>query len=111
MHCKCGKLIEPPYEETGKCENCYADACGNFTDVYAKKPNSGTVSEVDALALPISYLELSVRVENRLSDKGILFIKDLVVKTEAELKDIPNLGGMGIAEIKRQLQIFRLSLK
>ena len=69
------------------------------------------MSEEEALALPISNLELSIRTENHLSNKGIIFIKDLVVKTEEELRNMPNFGDMGLAEIKRQLADFGLALK
>ncbi len=108
---KCGGPVEPQYEQIGKCENCFADACDNFTNIYEDKVNLDPVSEEEALALPISNLELSIRTENHLSNKGIIFIKDLVVKTEEELRNMPNFGDMGLAEIKRQLADFGLALK
>lgn len=108
---KCGKLVEPQYEQIGECENCFAEACDNFTNIYANKVNLEPITEEIALELPISDLEISIRTENRLSDRGIIFIKDLVLKTEEELRRIPNLGDMGIVEIKERLQIFGLALK
>ena len=108
---KCGKLVEPQYEVTGKCENCFAEVCDNLANVYEDKVNLEPVTEEQALALPIADLELSTKTENHLSDRGIIFMKDLVIKTEEELRSIPNFGNMAIAEIKRQLQIFGLALK
>lgn len=106
--------MEPSYEQIGECENCYAEVCDNLAHInaYEKKADldPDPVSEKEALALPISYLGLSEKTENRLSDKGFLFIKDLVIKTEANLKDIPNFGDMTLFEIKRQLQKFGLAL-
>lgn len=108
---KCGGLVEPQYEQIGECENCFADVCGNLDNTYKNEAKLDHLSGEEALALPISDLELSVKTENRLSDMGFVFIKDLVIKTEEEIRRIPNFGDMTLTEIKRQLQIFGLALK
>ena len=84
MHCKCGNLVEPPYEAIGKCENCFAEACENQIDVYKEEPRPDIISEEKALELPVADLELNDKAENYLSDMDIVFIKDLVKKTEKE---------------------------
>ena len=119
MLCECGKPIEPAYEQTGKCEDCYADIyAGSNNKDYKKwlepdnEPKPGAaVSEEDALALPVSDLELSDIITNRLSEVGIIYARDLVKKTEAELIDMRNFGKKTLSEIKKHLQRFGLKLK
>ena len=112
---KCGKLVEPQYEQIGECENCFAEAqtytYGNEIGTYEDRPKPDIISENEILELPISDSDLTESTENRLSDKGIIYIRDLVIKTETELRKIPNWGDKTLAEIKEQLQKFNLALK
>jgi DNA-directed RNA polymerase alpha subunit len=111
MLCNCGKLVEPAYEQNGKCENCFVDACDGGADVYKDEENPVAVYGEEALMLPISGLEISARTINRLASRGIIYIRDLVIKTEVELTNIPHFGDMALYEVKKQLQIFGLALK
>jgi len=111
MICKCGKRVEPAYEQIGKCENCFADACGGGTDAYKNEEKPVTVYGKEALSLPISGLEISSRTINRLASRGIIYIRDLVIKTEVELTNIPHFGEMALYEVKKQLEVFGLALK
>jgi DNA-directed RNA polymerase alpha subunit len=111
MHCECGKLVEPQFETIGKCEDCFADVCGHTTSAYEDRPKSGVISVEEALSLPISSLELGIKTTNCLSKIGIDFVRDLVKKTESELKNVRNLGNSSLSKIKNRLQTFALTLK
>lgn len=62
------------------------------------------------LLKPVSELEVSVRVANCFKGAGIKQIKDLVVKTEAELIKTPNFGRKSLAEIRDLLFTMGLRL-
>jgi DNA-directed RNA polymerase subunit alpha len=59
---------------------------------------------------PVDELELSVRSANCLKNSNIRFIKDLVVKTEAEMLKTKNFGRKSLLEIKEILAKMSLSL-
>jgi DNA-directed RNA polymerase subunit alpha len=59
---------------------------------------------------PVEELELSVRSANCLKNSNIRFIKDLVVKTEAEMLKTKNFGRKSLQEIKEILAKMNLSL-
>jgi DNA-directed RNA polymerase subunit alpha len=64
----------------------------------------------DNLNRPVDELELSVRSANCLKNSNIRFIKDLVVKTEAEMLKTKNFGRKSLMEIKEILTKMNLSL-
>ncbi len=67
--------------------------------------------EVDPVLLcPIDELELTVRSANCLKAESILYIGDLVQRTEVELLKTPNLGKKSLTEIKDVLASRDLSL-
>ncbi|MCF6225973.1 MAG: DNA-directed RNA polymerase subunit alpha [Xanthomonadales bacterium] len=67
--------------------------------------------EVDPILLqPIDDLELTVRSTNCLKAESILYIGDLVQRTEVELLKTPNLGKKSLTEIKDVLASHELSL-
>ncbi len=67
--------------------------------------------EIDPVLLrPIDDLELTVRSANCLKAETILYIGDLVQKTEVELLKTPNLGKKSLTEIKDVLAQHELSL-
>jgi DNA-directed RNA polymerase subunit alpha len=67
--------------------------------------------EVDpTLVLPVDDLELTVRSANCLKAENILYIGDLVQRTEVELLKTPNLGKKSLTEIKDVLASHDLSL-
>lgn len=75
-----------------------------------KEPET-TKSEVDPLLMrPVEDLELTVRSANCLKGEAVLFIGDLVQKTENDLLKTPNLGKKSLNEIKEVLSSRGLSL-
>ena len=67
--------------------------------------------EIDPVLMrPIDDLELTVRSANCLKAESILYIGDLVQRTEVELLKTPNLGKKSLTEIKDVLASNDLSL-
>ena len=58
----------------------------------------------------VDELELSVRSANCLKNDNIVYIGDLVQKTESEMLRTPNFGRKSLNEIKEVLKIMNLSL-
>lgn len=93
--------------------NILADQLGVFIDFRARQeveaePKS---EEIDPVLLrPIDDLELTVRSANCLKAESILYIGDLVQRTEVELLKTPNLGKKSLTEIKDVLASHDLSL-
>ncbi len=68
-------------------------------------------NEIDPILLrPVDELELTVRSANCLKAEHILYIGDLIQKTEPELLKTPNLGRKSLSEIKEVLAQRGLSL-
>ena len=63
-----------------------------------------------ALLRPVDELELTVRSANCLKAEEVMYIGDLVQKTEVELLRTPNLGKKSLNEIKEVLASHGLSL-
>ena len=93
--------------------NILADQLGVFIDFRARQevePEQKT-DEIDPVLLrPIDDLELTVRSANCLKAESILYIGDLVQRTEVELLKTPNLGKKSLTEIKDVLASHDLSL-
>jgi DNA-directed RNA polymerase subunit alpha len=76
------------------------------------------VEQVDASPLPfnaallkkVDELELSVRSANCLKNDNIVYIGDLIQKTEAEMLRTPNFGRKSLNEIKEVLASMGLHL-
>ncbi len=62
------------------------------------------------LSQPIEILELSTRAYNCLKEAEVNTIKELVSKTEEQLKSIRNLGEKSLEEIKEKLKLHNLFL-
>ena len=58
----------------------------------------------------LSKLELSVRSANCLKNDNIIYIGDLVQKSESEMLRTPNFGRKSLNEIKEVLQQMELNL-
>jgi DNA-directed RNA polymerase subunit alpha len=68
-------------------------------------------SQVDPILLrPVDELELTVRSANCLKAENIMYIGDLVQRTEVELLRTPNLGKKSLTEIKEVLEGHGLGL-
>ena len=73
-------------------------------------------SQVEALSFnsnllkKVEELELSVRSANCLKNDNIIYIGDLVQKSESEMLRTPNFGRKSLNEIKEVLQVMELNL-
>ena len=81
------------------------------------EPESAKLGEVDAglefnplLLKKVDELELSVRSANCLKNDNIVYIGDLIQKTEAEMLRTPNFGRKSLNEIKEVLASMGLGL-
>ena len=81
------------------------------------EPESAKLGEVDAglefnplLLKKVDELELSVRSANCLKNDNIVYIGDLIQKTEAEMLRTPNFGRKSLNEIKEVLASMGLHL-
>lgn len=81
----------------------------NFVEVEEKKPEEKPELSFDAnLLKKVDELELSVRSANCLKNDNIVYIGDLVRKTEAEMLRTPNFGRKSLNEIKEVLTSMNL---
>jgi len=93
--------------------NILADQLAVFVDFKARTEivEEEKSLEIDPVLLrPIDDLELTVRSANCLKAESILYIGDLVQRTEVELLKTPNLGKKSLTEIKDVLAQHELSL-
>lgn len=93
--------------------NILADQLSVFIDFKARQEIAveQKSQEIDPILLrPIDDLELTVRSANCLKAESILYIGDLVQRTEVELLKTPNLGKKSLTEIKDVLAFHDLSL-
>jgi DNA-directed RNA polymerase subunit alpha len=87
-----------------------------FINFDEPRPVSGTVIEEEGPAFnkfllkKVDELELSVRSANCLKNDNIIYIGDLVQKTEAEMLRTPNFGRKSLNEIKEVLSSMGLRL-
>ncbi|MGE3920995.1 MAG: DNA-directed RNA polymerase subunit alpha [Gammaproteobacteria bacterium] len=73
-----------------------------------KEPREPDIEPI--LMRPVDDLELTVRSANCLKAENIMFIGDLVQRTESDLLKTPNLGKKSLTEIKNVLASHSLSL-
>ena len=78
------------------------------TETAADAPRSGASNE--NLDKSVEELELSVRSYNCLKNANIRTIRELVLKTEAEMLKTKNFGRKSLNEIKEILQTMGLGL-
>jgi len=85
----------------------------NFEEPRTKEPTSETIPDLafnPAFLKKVDELELSVRSANCLKNDNIVYIGDLVQKTEAEMLRTPNFGRKSLNEIKEVLATMGLHL-
>ena len=78
----------------------------NFEEPQAEKPVAAETQELGInknLLMKVDELELSVRSANCLKNDNIIYIGDLVQKTEGEMLRTPNFGRKSLNEIKEVL--------
>lgn len=84
----------------------------NFDDPVEAQKNEteNTLPFPSALLRKVSELELSVRAANCLKNDNIVYIGDLVQRSEAEMLKTPNFGRKSLNEIKQVLVTMGLGL-
>jgi DNA-directed RNA polymerase subunit alpha len=82
-----------------------------ITGMPAHVPDEGDTNQLNRYLLKkVDELELSVRSANCLKNDNIIYIGDLVQKTEAEMLRTPNFGRKSLNEIKEVLSSMGLRL-
>jgi len=86
----------------------------NSTALYieqeeSKESSAANEAELDLFS-KVDDLELSVRSQNCLKNENIIYIGDLVQKTESEMLSTPNFGRKSLEEINAALKVKGLSL-
>ena len=79
-------------------------------EIETEKPTQETLPFNPNLLKKVEELELSVRSANCLKNDNIIYIGDLVQKTESEMLRTPNFGRKSLNEIKEVLQHMDLIL-
>jgi DNA-directed RNA polymerase subunit alpha len=85
----------------------------NFEEAVEARPAEDDKPELDfnpALLRKVDELELSVRSANCLKNDNIVYIGDLIQKSEAEMLRTPNFGRKSLNEIKEVLAQMGLHL-
>ena len=102
-----------PEEAIRTAASLLMDQLGVFIDLKHKDDNTQIEAEdsIDPiLTQPIEALELTVRSQNCVKNEGLIYVYQLVQKTEVELLKTPNLGRKSLNEIKDVLQARSLTL-
>ena len=102
-----------PEEAIRRAGSILKDQLSVFVDLQGQDEGIGTQAEnqVDPILLrPVDELELTVRSANCLKAENIMYIGDLVQRTEVELLRTPNLGKKSLTEIKEVLEGHGLGL-
>jgi len=102
-----------PEEAIRRAGSILKDQLSVFVDLQGKEEGSGAMDEnqIDPILLrPVDELELTVRSANCLKAENIMYIGDLVQRTEVELLRTPNLGKKSLTEIKEVLEGHGLGL-
>ncbi len=82
----------------------------NFQDVADVSYKKDELEFDPVLLKKIAHLELSVRSQNCLQNDNIVYIGDLVIKTESYMLKAQNFGRKSLNEIKAMLSKFKLTL-
>lgn len=102
-----------PEEAIRRAGSILKDQLSVFVDLQGQEDGLSTQAEnqVDPILLrPVDELELTVRSANCLKAENIMYIGDLVQRTEVELLRTPNLGKKSLTEIKEVLEGHGLGL-
>jgi DNA-directed RNA polymerase subunit alpha len=102
-----------PEEAIRRAGSILKDQLSVFVDLQGQDEGVGAAAEhqVDPILLrPVDELELTVRSANCLKAENIMYIGDLVQRTEVELLRTPNLGKKSLTEIKEVLEGHGLGL-
>ena len=83
--------------------NQYTALAGGTTVESTPAPGSSKDEEDTGLLLPIEELDLSARTANALLNNDIKTIRDLVMLSENDLKDLKGFGSKALDEVKEKL--------
>ena len=83
--------------------NQYSALAGSTTVESAPAPGTTEEQEDSGLALPIEELGLSARTANALINNNIKTVRDLVVLSDSDLKDLKGFGTKALDEVKEKL--------
>ena len=102
-----------PEEAIRRAGGILKDQLSIFVALQGEEDLAGLMAEnmIDPILLrPVDELELTVRSANCLKAESIMYIGDLVQRTEIELLRTPNLGKKSLTEIKEVLESHNLTL-
>ncbi|KJV55259.1 DNA-directed RNA polymerase, alpha subunit [Orientia chuto str. Dubai] len=81
----------------------------NFQEVEEEKPEKEELQTINPILLKKVYeLELSVRSQNCLKNENIVYVGDLVARTENQMLKTANFGRKSLNELKKILANFNL---
>ena len=83
--------------------NQYTALAGSTTVESVPAPGSSKDEDDSGLMLPIEELDLSARTANALLNNDIKTIRDLVMLSETDLKDLKGFGTKALDEVKEKL--------
>jgi DNA-directed RNA polymerase subunit alpha len=83
--------------------NQYTALAGSTTVEAAPAPGANDKQEDDSLSRAIEELELSARTTNALINNDIKTVRDLVVLSDSELKELKGFGQKALDEVREKL--------
>ncbi len=83
--------------------NQYTALAGSTTVEHAPAPGSKQEDDDSGLLMPIEDLDLSARTANALLNNDIKTVRDLVMLSENDLKDLKGFGTKALDEVKEKL--------
>lgn len=84
--------------------NQYTALAGSTTVESAPTPGTNEEEDDSGLMLPIEELDLSARTANALLNNDIKTIRDLVMLSETDLKDLKGFGSKALDEVNEKLK-------
>ena len=83
--------------------NQYTALAGGTTVESAPVPGANKEEEDTGLMLPIEELGLSARIANALTNNDIKTVRDLVMLSDSDLKDLKGFGAKALDEVKEKI--------
>jgi DNA-directed RNA polymerase subunit alpha len=83
--------------------NQYKALAGSTTVESAPAPTATAAEDESGLMLPIEELGLSARTANALLNNDIHTVRDLVVLSESDLKELKGFGAKALDEVREKL--------
>lgn len=88
--------------------NQYKALAGNTTVETTSPPTSGAIEDESGLMMPIEEMGLSARTANALLNNEIRTVRDLVMLTETDLKELKGFGSKALDEVREKLTELRV---